>query len=63
MVLWTFPLESDQGLPLELAKLDPLGRAEVAVGVCIALRDLLHTFLSKVTLLELRGGGGAKSRI
>ena len=60
--LETFSLESDQSLPLELAKHDPLDRPEVAVGVCIALRDLLHTFLSKGTLLELRGGG-AKSRI
>ena len=51
-----FPLESDQSLPLELAKHDPLDRPEVAVGVCIALRDLLHTFLSKWTLLELRVG-------
>ena len=56
-MLWTFNLESDQSLPLELAKHDPLDRPEVAVGVCIALRDLLHTFLSKWTLLELRGGG------
>ncbi len=58
--MWTFNLKSDQSLPLELAKHDPLDRPEVAVGVCIALRVLLHTFLSKWTLLELRGwvGGG-----
>ena len=56
-MLWTFNLESDQSLPLELAKHDPLDRPEVAVGVCIALRDLLHTFLSKGTLLELSVGG------
>ena len=55
-MLWTFNLEYDQNLPLELAKHDPLDRPEVAVGVCIALCDLLHTFLSKGTLLELRGG-------
>ena len=54
----TFYLESDQSLPMELAKHDPLDRLEVFVGVCIALRDLVHPFSSKVASLELEGGGG-----
>ena len=59
--LETFSLESDQSLPLELAKHDPFGRPEVVFGVCIALRDLVHTFPSKVTSLGWRGrGGGGK---
>ena len=53
-VLWTFNLESDQSLPLELAKHDPLDRPEVAVGVCIALRDLVHPFSPNVAS---RAGG------
>ena len=53
----TFYLESDQSLPMELAKHDPLDRLEVFVGVCIALRDLVHPFSSKVASLELEGGG------
>ena len=57
-MLWTFNLESDQSLPLELAKHDPLDRPEVAVGVCIALRDLVHPFSPKVASLDLEGGGG-----
>ena len=55
----TFYLESDQSLPLELAKHDPLDRLEVVVGVCIALRDLVHPFSPNVASLELE----AKSRI
>ena len=54
--LETFSLESDQSLPLELAKHDLFGRTEVAVGVCIALRDLVHPFSPKVASLELEGG-------
>ena len=56
--LETFSLESDQSLPLELAKHDPLDRPEVVIGVCIALRDLVHTFSPKVASLELEEGGG-----
>ena len=55
--LETFSLESDQILPLELAKHDLFGRPEVAVSVCIALRDLVHTFSPTVASLELEGGG------
>ena len=54
----TFYLESDQSLPLELVKYDSLDRPEVVIGVCIALRDLEHTFPSKVTSLRWRRGGG-----
>ena len=52
----TFNLESDQSLPLELAKHDPFGRPEVVFGVCIALRDLVHPFSPKVASLDLEGG-------
>ena len=55
--LETFSLESDQSLPLELAKHDLFGRPEVAVGVCIALRDLVNPFSPKMASLELEGGG------
>ena len=55
--LETFPLESDQSLPLELAKHDPFGRPEVVFGVCIALRDLMYPFSPKLASLELEGGG------
>ena len=52
--LETFSLESDQSLPQELVKYDPLDRPEVVIGVCTALRDLVqHTFPPKVTSLEL----------
>ena len=54
--LETFPLESDQSLPLKLPKHDLFGRSEVAVSVCIALRDLVHPFSPKVASLELEGG-------
>ena len=57
--LETLSLESDQSLPLELAKHDPFGRPEVVFGVCIALRDLVYPFSPKVASLELE----AKSRI
>ena len=60
--LETFSLESDQSLPLELAKHDPFGRPEVVFGVCIALRDLVHPFSPKVAALDLEVGE-AKSRI
>ena len=56
-MLWTFNLESDQSLPLELAKHDLFGRPGVVFGVCIALRDLVHPFSPKVASLELEGGG------
>ena len=56
-LLETFPLESDQSLPLKLPKHDLFGRPEVAVSVCIALRDLVHPFSPKVASLELEGGG------
>ena len=52
----TLYLESDQSLPLELAKHDLFGRPEVAVSVCIALRDLL----TKSGLARAGGGGGGK---
>ena len=55
--LETFSLESDQSLPLELAKHDPFGRPEVVFGVCIALRDLVRPFSPKVASLDLEGGG------
>ena len=55
--LETFPLESDQSLPLELAKHDLFGRPEVAVSVCIALRDLVHPFSPKVAALDEGWGG------
>ena len=55
----TFSLESDQSLPLELAKHNPYGRPEVVIGVCI---DHEHRFSSKVASLD-RKGGGTKSRI
>ena len=61
--LETFPLESDQSLPLKLPKHDLFGRPEVAVSVYIALRDLVHPFSPTVASLELEGGGEAKSRI
>ena len=63
MCIGDVSLESDQSLPLELAKHDLFGRPEVAVSVCIALRDLVHPFSPTVASLELEGGGGAKSRI
>ena len=56
--LETFSLESDQSLPLELAKHDPFGRPEVVFGVCIALRDLVHPFSPKWPRSIWRGGGG-----
>ena len=56
--LETLSLESDQSLPLKLPKHDLFGRPEVAVSVCIALRDLVHPFSPKVASLELEGGGG-----
>ena len=49
--------ESDQNLPLELAKHDPLDHPGVVIGVCIALRDLVHPFSPTVASLELEGGG------
>ena len=52
--LKTFPLESDQSLPLELAKHNPYGRPEVVIGVCI---DHEHRFSSKVASLDRKGGG------
>ena len=54
----TFYLESDQSLPLELAKHDLFGRPDVVFGVCIALRDLVYPFSPTVVSLELEGGGG-----
>ena len=57
--LKTFSLESDQSLPLELAKDNPYGRPEVVFGVCI---DHVHRFESKVASLDRRGGG-AKAMI
>ena len=54
----TLYLESDQSLPLELAKHDLFGRPEVAVSVCIALRDLVRPFSPKVAALDLEGEGG-----
>ena len=57
--LKTFPLESDQSLPLELAKHNPYGRPEVVIGVCI---DHERGYSSKVASLD-RKGGGTKSRI
>ena len=51
--LKTFSLESDQSLPLELAKDNPYGRPEMVIGVCI---DLVHRFSSKVASLDRRGG-------
>ena len=56
--LETFSLESDQSLPLELAKHDPFGRPEVIFGVCIALRDLVRPFSPKVAARDLEGGRG-----
>ena len=56
--LETFSLESDQSLPLELAKHDPFGRPEVVFGVCIALRDLVRPFSPKVAARDLEGGRG-----
>ena len=53
-VLKTFSLESDQSLPLELAKHNPYGRPEVVIGVSI---DHEHRFSSKVASLDRRGGG------
>ena len=50
--------ESDQNLPLELAKRDPLDHLGVVIGVCIALRDRVHPFSRKVASLDLEGGGG-----
>ena len=52
--LKTFSLESDQSLPLELAKDNPYGRHEMVIGVCI---DFVHRFSSKVASLDRRGGG------
>ena len=54
--------ESDQNLPLELAKHDPLDHLGVAIGVCIALRDRVHPFSRKEASLDLEVGE-AKSRI
>ena len=54
--LETFPLESDQSLPLELAKHDPFGRPAVVFGVCIALRDLVHPSSPKWPRSIWRGG-------
>ena len=59
--LETFPLESDQSLPQELAKHDPFSRPEVVFGVYIALCDLVHPFSPKVVALDLEveeGDGG-----
>ena len=56
--LETFSLESDQSLPLELAKHDPFSRPEVVFGVYIALCDLVHPFSPKVAALDLEGRGG-----
>ena len=53
-------LESDQSLPLELVKYDPLDRPEVVIGVCIALRDLVYPFSPKVASLDLDLEGGSK---
>ena len=50
-----FSLESDQSLPLELAKHNPYGRPEVVIGVCI---DVVHRFSSKVAARDLEGGRG-----
>ena len=50
--------ESDQNLPLELAKRDPLDHLRVVIGVCIALRDRVHPFSRKVASLDLEGEGG-----
>ena len=58
----TLYLESDQSLPLELAKHDPLDHLGVVVGVCIALRDRVRPFSRKVASLDLEVGA-AKSRI
>ena len=60
--LKTFSLESDQSLPLELAKDNPYGRPEMVVGVYLALCDLVHSFSPKVAALDLEVRE-AKSRI
>jgi len=54
--------ESDQNLPLELAKRDPLDHLGVVIGVCIALRDRVHPFSRKVASLDLEEGARGQNR-
>ena len=56
--LETFSLESDQSLPLELVKYDPLDRREVVIGVCIALRDPVLAHIPTKSDLARGGWGG-----
>ena len=58
LMLGSFNLGSDQSLPPELAKHDPLDRPQVIIGASITVCDLVYVFiLDQMTSLGSEGGG------
>ena len=53
---------SDQSLPPELAKHDPLDRPQVIIGASITVCDLVYVFSTKMSSLGSRGGGRQNRR-
>ena len=58
LMLGTLNLGSDQSLPPELAKHDPLDRPQVTIGASITVCDLVYVFSTKMSSLGSREGGG-----
>ena len=57
LMLVSFNHESDQSLPPELAKHDPLDRPQVIIGASITVCDLVYVLSTKCPRSVRRGGG------
>ena len=57
LMLGSFNLGSDQSLPPELAKHDPLDRPQVIIGASITVCDLVYVLSTKCPRSVRRGGG------
>ena len=58
LMLGSFNLGSDQSLPPELAKHDPLDRPQVIIGASITVCDLVYVLSTKCPRWVGGGGGG-----
>ena len=60
LMLVSFNHGSDQSLPPELAKHDPLDRPQVVIGASITVCDLVYVFSTKCPRSVRGGEGGGK---